>query len=212
MTNGSQAYEFINMNVGTLTGGPGFIGGNVALGANKGANSGVQGLTIYLLNNTTKQIVQMASTDANGNYSFGNFPTGSYSVYPELLNYSTLPAPVQITGGSSNVTGINFYQDDAKMSIRPVPAAVAGMASRRSTWTVAPNPASGEATITLQGSADKVSSIVLTDIAGKVIMNIRIAAMQQGRQAIDLHALTPGLYFLQGTGLLSGTVQKLLVR
>jgi hypothetical protein len=108
--------------------------------------------------------------------------------------------------------GINFYQDDTKMSIKPVPTAVANVTPRRASWTITPNPASGEAMITLQGTPDKASSIVVTDIAGKTIMEMKIAAMQQGRQKIDLSSLTPGLYFLQGTGSLSGAVEKLLVK
>jgi PKD repeat protein len=211
VTNGSNPYEMIYMNNGTVTAGPGFVGGNVSLGANKGANAGVAGLPVYLLNGANKQMVRMTTTDANGNFSFSNFPIGAYMIYPELLNYATTPVTLNITAANANIIGKDFHQDDVKMSIMPLTTAVRGAAALRNKWVVFPNPAKNEATVSWEGTLDRGSAIVVSDVTGKLMMQVGVEGLQQGKKLISLRTLSPGLYLVHGTGSLAGVAQKLSV-
>jgi hypothetical protein len=208
---GGIAFGNIYMATGTLTSGPGFVGGNVLLGANKGAANGVAGLLI-LLRNASGKDVQMTQTDANGNYSFSNVANGTYSVYPELLNYATTPAVVTISNGNSNITGISFHQDDMKMSIAPHVLSVGNTPSALGSWTMFPNPASGRLNISWSGLMQPGIAIAIMDMAGKTVLQQSLPAQASGTSSIDIGSLQPGLYFVRGNTALSTGLQKLVVQ
>ncbi len=68
----------INMATGTVVSGPGFIAGNVSMGANKGTSGTVPSTgLLMLLQNTSADVVEQTYTDASGNYSLTNVPYGT---------------------------------------------------------------------------------------------------------------------------------------
>ena len=153
----------------------------------------------------------MTSTDANGDFSFSNIPVGSYSVYPEAMNYATTPATITVISGSSSVTGINFFQDNTKMNIRQHLLTVNAIPGNAGFWSVYPNPAGRELNVSWKGSGVQASGLTIMDVAGKRVMHISLPAIAAGQQKIDISVLRAGLYFVHGTGALSGTARKLVV-
>jgi PKD repeat protein len=182
---GSTVWARIRPLSGTLTAGPGFVAGNVSLGANKGAGAGVEGMLLFLRN--SKNIaIQMTTTDANGDYSFSNIPAGTYTVYPELMNYATTSASVIVGSSSTPVTGINFHQDDTKMNIAPsylaVPAAYA-----TSKMVLYPNPT--QDAIHFMGDVKDVKAYRIVDFTGRIVLQGNFK-----NEKIDVSSLTPGVY------------------
>lgn len=200
----------ILMQHGTVIAGPGFIGGNVSLGANKGSAAGVAGMTI-LLRDQAGVLVQYAVTNANGDYSFNHVPLGTYSVYPEQMNYTTTASSFfSVSNNILQVNGINFNQDDVKKSIKPRITTDVKNITGDVPFTVYPNPAHQSVTINWNQSAVKVSAIMIADITGKTVIRKQTLPTVD-REMIDISKLQPGIYFVKMIAEGSTSVQKLTI-
>ncbi|HRO44016.1 MAG TPA: PKD domain-containing protein [Flavipsychrobacter sp.] len=176
---------------GSFTGGPGFIGGNISLGANKGTTGGVPNILVAL-RNATNDIVRFTYTDANGDYSFGNIPAGSYSVYPEHMNYITVPsAAISIASGHYNVNGINFKHTPTH--IIPIATNIAKITGNL--FNIYPNPSTGNVTINWSSEATGIANIHVADITGRVVYSTEAKA--NGVSTINLAHLNTGVYFIK---------------
>lgn len=212
-TGGSSLNKNIYMRTGTLSAGPGFIGGNVSLGANKGASGGVSGVLILLRNATTK-IVKTTLTDANGDYSFENIPLGAYSVYPEEINYTTIPVtPIVINDVLSSINTINFNQDDVQRSIKPRSALeVATCNCLPDAIRVYPVPAQNKVSISWSGLQEASLQLEIVSLEGKVVGRTPVMRGRDGNVDMDISHLAKGLYFLHGKGSLASSAAKLVVQ
>jgi len=188
----------ITMIYGTTSGGPGFIGGNVTTGANKGTSGGVAvGLRIFLLD-ASGVVVQQTKTDASGNYSFSSLPLGTYQVFPEALNYLTTPyTGITLTSGASTKAASNFVQHTISHTITPVAVAVNGLSSELPSVAVYPNPSNGNLNISWNIVTAEIGAVAVADVTGREVYNntFKMSA-GSGTQQFDLSALTSGLYVI----------------
>jgi PKD repeat protein len=190
----NNSYSFIiYMRSGTVTSGPGFIGGSVALGANKGAAAGAPGVSM-ILRDMSGKLIAMAETDAQGRYAFNNVPAGTYTVMPELLNYNSMQsAPVTVSASSTTVSGLNFTKDDQKMNIRSSALGVskAGMPL----ISIAPVPARDFIRITAGKDITAATPLEIRDLSGKVLLR---SGIQPGSiLMLDIRSLPAGMYFVE---------------
>ena len=197
------------MQTGTLTSGPGFIGGNVNQGANKGTANGIAGLNVFLVDGSGN-VIAFTETDANGAYSFSNIPAGAYGVAPENLNYATTPATLNITASKPNVTGVNFERSHSAKTIVPVASGIANVANNGLEYAIFPNPAADVVTISWNKQANANANISITDISGKTIYT-RTSTMS-ANTTIDVSALQAGLYFLNVSSNAGSSTQKLTIQ
>ena len=195
----SDVNQDITMGTGTITTGPGFIGGNVLLGANKGTAATIpsKGLLIFV-KNAAGTILQRTFTDASGNYSFSNLALGSYVVYPELLNYATTAfTGINLTAASSSATNTNFTQHTISKKITPVTAAVSNVSPSESSVIIFPNPSNGNVTIQWDAVANETGIVVISDITGRQIVKTTLDVnVGTGIKQLDLSSLTNGLYMI----------------
>ncbi|PSK90047.1 PKD domain-containing protein [Taibaiella chishuiensis] len=185
---GATTNKNIWMQTGTVTSGPGFIAGNVALGAGRGTTTGIPGMLIFLRNGSS-QLVSTAITDANGDFSFEHLPAGAYSVYPEAINYNTTPAAVVIGDGSLSRTGIDFERTEN--AILPKNITSLKDAATLKDIKVYPNPFRGE--ITIDNQAGHYSQVSFVTVTGQVVHR---QSIKQGNNVIATTGLVPGVYFL----------------
>ena len=188
----------INMMYGTVTAGPGFIGGNVYSGANKGTSgeAPVVGMHIYAVN-STGIVVQQAKTDALGAYSFSNLPYDTYSIFPESINYLTTPCSVTISPSATSVTSAGFMQHTLSHTITPVAAAVIGPKTKVASVIVFPNPSNGNINLLWNETATEKGNISITDITGRELYNSTINMTQgTGSKQIDMSNLANGTYMI----------------
>lgn len=201
----------ILMQSGTVTAGPGFIAGNVSLGANKGASGGVPGMTI-LLRGTNNALVKAVQTDANGDFSFSSLPVGTYNVYPEEMGYATTPyANIVITGAQNNVTDIDFRKDNALKNIKPGTTSVGQVTANTALFTLYPNPAAHTINLEWKQLSGKQADILISDITGQVVIRQSIA-VTAATQQVDVRKLQTGIYFVK---VISGGMEsthKLVIR
>ena len=201
----------IFMQHGTVTTGPGFVGGNVSLGANKGASAGVPGITVYLMNSAGK-MVAYSNTDASGNFAINNLPVGTYSVYPENMNYATTAfANIVVSATTSTYTNINFNQDNAKMSIKPrSTTGVAGVQTAQ--IVVFPNPAHGSVTLSWQDADMKNGAVMITNLVGQTVYHESVIAGISGAKTLNLTALNAGIYFIHLHSAAGDVTSKLVLQ
>lgn len=203
--NGSTG-KHIHMQHGTPTTGPGFIGGSVNQGANKGTANGIPDMPVYLVDMNGK-LLQYVETDATGSYSFSNIPTGTYKIYPEELNYTTTPAIVTLTSTNTSFGNIYFERSHTQKTITPIPTGINDV-DRNNTFALYPNPASQSVTVNWNGK--HTANIIITDITGKHMLTNRVAP--NSTKQMDISTLTKGLYFVTVECNGQKTTQKLLIQ
>jgi hypothetical protein len=205
----TDAGKDINMGYGTVTSGPGFIGGSVTTGANKGTADAVPavGMLVYCVNNSTGAIIAQSITNSTGNYSFSGLPTGvAMTIYPEAMNYATTPYPtVTLTSSASSVTAANFKQSTLYRTIVPITSSVANVANADGLLSVYPNPATNAVTVQWANLATTgIADITITDVTGRVVL-ATTADMNTttGAVKVNISQLAKGLYVLnvRGNGL-----------
>lgn len=207
-TGGTTSGKHIYLKTGTVTAGPGFVGGNVTQGANKGTANGIEGMTIFLLN-TANEPVAYAITDANGDYSFSNVPVGSYTVHPENINYNTTPASINISLTHTAHLDINFERSHSQKTIVPISAGI-GNINGKASFTAYPNPATDVINITWGSLSDDMATISITDISGKKVHTSEVK--MDVNAAINISNIRPGFYFLNVQTETGSNTQKLLIQ
>lgn len=191
----------INMGIGTTTSpGPGFIGGDVTTGANKGTADGdpVPGLLVVCVNDATGAVVQHTYTDATGAYEFTNLALGTYRIHPEFINYATVAYPaVTLSAASTSMTAASFRKNTLSKTITPILVSVKEVANPQNVMvTVHPNPAHNQFTLTVDGQVAANVTAYLCDITGKVLQTIPTTT---ATTTIDVSGLPMGLYLLRYT-------------
>lgn len=199
----------IKMQLGTVTTGPGFVGGNVSAGANKGTASGIEGMQIFLLDGSGN-LVAGTETDANGDYSFSDLPPASYSVYPEQLDYATTPISVNVVTGSPVVTKIDFTRSVSQKSITPATNGIINTGNEGIKFGIYPNPAKDKVIIEWDGISTVKADIIVTDVTGKSVYHT--TARTNGNTELSLGQFEKGLYFITISSGKAQSTQKIMLQ
>jgi hypothetical protein len=189
----------IDMVYGTVTSGPGFIGGDVTTGANRGTSTSAPavGLHVFVLN-STGTMIHDAYTDASGHYSFSNLPVGTYTVFPEALQYATTAlTSVAITSGAPTVSAANFVQHTLSFTITPSATGISNVSTATSDVVAFPNPTSGKLNIQWNENVTEKATVTVADVAGRIVYSTSLNMAQgTGTHQLDLSNLGNGLYIL----------------
>jgi hypothetical protein len=190
-TGAMSVANHIWMKNGVNTGGPGFIGGNISAGANKGTGVGIPGIMVALLT-PSGQTLKYTYTDVNGDYSFNNLPAGSYTVFPEALNYITIEATnVQVTLAQPSITALDFKQTPTHIKL--IPSGISDL-PKADLFSLFPNPANSTVAIRFaDGHSGKVV-ISLTDVTGRQVMVKESDA--RSTEQLSVSQLQSGIYFI----------------
>lgn len=203
----SKGYN-IYLQKGTAVTGPGFIGGDVTLGANRGTSAGVPNLLIFL-RDANGELISSTYTDANGIYAFNNLPVGTYSVYPENGGYTTTAYNVLLTTGNASKNSINFGYDENDKTIAPKTTVVEDV-NNAVGFNIYPNPANSKLFINWKNTGGK-ADVIVADVTGKKVIAKSFNTNKQG--ILDLNTLTPGQYFISvKTNEISGTQKLVIIR
>jgi hypothetical protein len=197
-TSGISSGHDIHLQCGTPTAGPGFIGGNVTMGANKStkATGGVPDPNVEILISNAAGPIAYKFTDANGNYSFSNLPVpGTYTLYPEILGFQNTPWIVTLTTSNETVNNIDFLAHTVSHYTNTT-TAVENVSATENNIAVYPNPSTGLVNITSTIAAHAV----ISDVVGRKVFETQINA---GNTKLNLSTLGAGMYFIsiKATGL-----------
>ena len=213
-TTGSTSVQDITMNYGVVPSGAGFIGGLISSGAGRGTSGDIPAvhMLVYLKNATTG-IVTYTYTDATGAYSFGSLGNGSYYVYPEKLNDSTVPSAMQTLSATAEIlNGINFKEFTTSKIIKPVTEGVA-IQTVPQTLTVFPNPATSSININWNEMPSGEATLTVTDMTGREVYHSAISvANASGSAHVALPGLVDGAYLLRITSAVINYTEKLTIQ
>lgn len=186
MVSGNTTAIDINMLTGANLGGPGFIGGLVSQGANRGEGDPIVGVQVNLLDEND-EFLAFTHTNANGEYGFEGLAYGSYKVYVEWLNFEAFPFVVNIDAETEEVGNRNFVVEGNM--VKPVTPTGINDASV-STISIFPNPA--QDILTVNG---KINGVEIFNILGeKVFEKSNITAENAN---LDVSKLTSGQYIVK---------------
>ena len=193
--------ENIIMAYGSTTSGPGFIGGNVTTGANKGTSTSVPvtNLRMVVMNTITSAIVQYTYTDLSGAYLFEGLPYGTYAVFPDSLNYVTTPySGIILSASTPNAGASDFIQHTVSKTITPINETAVGLVNTPVTSVFTfPSPTSGKLHIQWQEATAEKGTLSVTDITGREVYTDALNMNEgNGTTTVDLSGLNNGLYMV----------------
>lgn len=182
---------------GDNPGGPGFIGGYVADGANlqsgeievRGSEP-MEGVSIILLDEEENP-VSYTYTDANGEFMFPSLAYGTYKVVIEHIGYEQQYYWVTLSEDNPGAEGLYF--EIGEESITDTDELV-----REAALSVFPNPA----TSTLQVVASEMQgqgAIQVWNAQGQMVLSRTNIEMSGTTTTLDVSTLPAGMYYLQVT-------------
>lgn len=181
---------------GVNPGGPGFIGGDVAQGANKSTAVGDPlEHRILILTTTNNQAVAYAYSDASGHFSFSNLPLGSYKLFGDVMNKSNPALLVTLDNTHQSVTNIEFQEHSHLFEGHYIVAtSVGNMPAALQSASVFPNPASDKISVTGIANIGGAKTATLTSMSGAVIYTHLFAEGEA--VTIPVSSLSKGVYML----------------
>lgn len=202
--NGTPAVANIVLIAGNNPGGPGFIGGLISQGANKTGDP-LENVSLILTDENDVAFTH-TRTDANGEYSFGSLPYGTYRVYIEVVGKDYLYQTVSITAGSSSVTNVDFEVNEEYLTTSVDDILVdAG-------FGIAPNPASNELKVTFELIEASSYDIRVFNMMGQAVL-VHNGPSTSGTQSatLNISELPNGFYTVQLTAGKQQLSKKLIV-
>jgi hypothetical protein len=189
----------ITMAYGTVTSGPGFIAGDVTTGANKGTSGTIPSVNMLMLClNSSGVVLQQTYTDAAGHYSFSNLPVGTYTIYPEAINYATTAfSGINLTTSSPSMTSASFGQHSISKTILPRTTGITNVSGNETSVVVFPNPSNGKLNIQSTVNSNEKANVTVADITGRIVYaaTVNFAAGTAINQ-IDISTLNNGVYMI----------------
>jgi PKD repeat protein len=178
---------------GNNPGGPGFVGGNVLQGANKVEADGepIEGVNVMLFD-LAGNAIAYTYTDANGAFEFDDLAYGSYQVYAEMLNYTTIPAVVSIGPDGPSLEGLNIFVSEDLIS-----TGVSEVDFESLIGQVYPNPVHGLASLSINLEQGQRVSMAIVDLTGRVISSEMVNfAPGANMHGLSVDGLGSGYYML----------------
>lgn len=187
---------YFTMVAGTNPGGPGFVGGSVLVGANKGTAIGdpIEG-RILILTDMSDNAVAYTYTDALGEFSFNGLANGTYKLFGDQWGKSNPVLYVTVDANNQNINNIVFEENDTQFAGHYVWATnVTNVNSNLSQVSVYPNPVQGQINVDGLNNIKGAKTITVTSVTGAVIFN---QTYNEG-QAVSIAAdnMSAGLYML----------------
>ncbi len=210
-TAGSTDTLHITRAYGTVTSGPGFIGGYISSGAGKGTASDIPAANMLVyLQNASSGVVTFTYTNASGNYAFSGVANGTYTIYPEVLDYTTTPsATLTLSAGHETINAVNFKQYNNSKTIKPVVSAIPTVTGY-SPFGIYPNPVNDVLNISWGSQNFGNADVTILDITGREVYSqaLNITAGTDSTP-IDLRAISNGIYILKIQSAAINHTQKL---
>ena len=184
----------INLVSAPNPGGPGFVGGSVILGANKGTAVGdpVPG-RILILTNSSGTPITYTYSDSVGRFAIGNLAMGTYKIFGDAVGKTNPALTFTLTANKPTIGNVIFEEDSDRFEGRFGPLAVTVAALQQ--LRVYPNPATDHISIMGLDPITGEKWVTLRNLTGAVVLQQYFG----DNQAVDIATgqLPSGMYLLQ---------------
>ncbi|MBK6964598.1 MAG: carboxypeptidase regulatory-like domain-containing protein [Bacteroidales bacterium] len=179
--------------------GPGSISGSIDYGVKN------EGVPVIL--RTSGGSVMMATTAADGTFSFPGIAYGTYQVFAEVAGKSVYPHSVTLNEANPSVS-------DIKMVILENSIVFLGIANSeifKTDLLVYPNPAADMLNVKIDLKKPAMINVEILDPLGKILSHEQHQLNGQKNIAINLNSLPEGIYFLRCEAL-GDLIMKMFVK
>ncbi|MEL6675419.1 MAG: PKD domain-containing protein [Bacteroidota bacterium] len=196
-----QSFPLLDLRLqpGINLGGPGFIGGQVSQGANRGVGDPLQGLDVLLTDLQGKPLA-FVETDSLGAYGFNKLDTGTYIIWVDIPGLALDFHEVQLTDQLLSVTGKDFEVTDTEVRalstfLFPDTEVVP--------LRVFPNPTANRITLEVDAQVVAKDHLILHvyNLMGERLDRYEL---HRARTQLSFETYPPGVYLLK----LQGTTQR----
>jgi PKD repeat protein len=182
---------------GINPGGLGFIGGYISQGANKtsGVGDPIAGLTIFLLDRNSGNVIGQRITNPFGYFSFSNLPAGDYEFKVDVPDMYNPNAPTLTLGaGQMHYDSLDFRLHSSYLEL--VMPTVGIVESPGFQFNASPNPFEGSTQLLLSLAERQVLSLELMDVQGRTVQSFGKMELPKGENRLEVGARLPsGIYF-----------------
>lgn len=193
VTNAAHIRKDFQFTMGTNPGGPGFIGGLISQGANKGPGDPIEGVSILLFNSQDKPVTH-TTTDANGEYSFSNIAYGAYKVHVEVIGKTSTDQLVTISAGVPSVTEIDFEVNSKTVDL----ATGIDEVTFGTVLQLYPNPTADDLFVELELKAHTSLMISVIDQLGRELKaETHVLGSGEQQVSLSLEELPVGIYLVR---------------
>ena len=195
VTNSNVYLDYLFLTQGNNPGGPGFIGGLISQGANKGPGDPLANISV-LLSDDNDNPIAYTFTDINGEYGFSNLALGSYEVHVEIPGKESISWLVTLSNDSSSFNVAHFEVGDS--TIKPVNTTAVEDFSFGKIISVYPNPTSGQLFVDIEIAKQASVNLELINSIGQTLQLQKLLPFS-GRKTMDLQIedLPTGTYLLK---------------
>jgi hypothetical protein len=146
-----------------------------------------------LLMDVSSQVLAFTISNTVGEFSFPEMAMGTYQVYPEMMEKTTIPSTVILNDAQTTANVVFKIQGGTISGIRDEAARADFVIS-----DVYPNPVTDIACINIQTLHSLKISLYICSITGTLVMEIPVT-LHQGANKISIPAsgLRKGLYYLK---------------
>lgn len=185
----------IELTKGTNPGGPGFVGGLVVQGANKGTGVGdpLKDKIIILTDNNDNAIAYTHS-DAQGKFSFNNIPYGSYKMFGDAPGKNNPALALTIDASNSPFNDVVFRENSTAFQ-GYITTSVVNVNGALTALNVYPNPVQNDIHVSGLEKIDGGKQVVLSNVTGAVVYSHYYNAGEE--VVVPASNLTNGVYMMQ---------------
>ena len=183
------------MTAGTNSGGPGFIGGSVLQGANKGTGVGDPVPNrIFVLTDAANKAIGYTHSDASGAFSFGNLPYGTYKIFGDAWGKNNPHLTVIVDNANPTINSVLFTETSKELKGQYTPNSVGNIIVGANV-AVFPNPVHDVINIKGLNSIEGSKQVTVISVTGSVVYSGTIE--QQDNIAIPAQNMAAGVYMLR---------------
>ena len=202
--------------------GPGTLSGTILQGVGFGRQEGdpIPGVDVKLGKNPGAQIAGCTITDINGQYSFANVDTGSYTLYVDITGLSTDSSySVHVDGTSNTYNALNYTADSTSVFIINTSTTAVNnnpSSSIENKFSVYPNPSTGHITIDYTLGNDALVLLDIYNVLGIKVANIINIKQLSGSYKYTFEnekniKLSNGIYIISLTINGKNNIQRLII-
>lgn len=199
----------ILMRGGTNPGGPGFIGGDVQQGANKGTAVGDPlANRILLLTDAANKPIAYTHSNAAGKFSFGSVPYGSYKLFGDAGGKLNPMMTVTVSAAAPSVNNIIFQENDESFEGHFSTTSASQVLLANAMPSIYPNPVTNVVYVKGIEAIPGAKTLTIRSMNGATVATQQFAAGEQ--LSANVAALATGVYTVHIATEAGNTVLKMV--